>query len=373
MARDPILTVGVPTFNRPGMLPRLVGGIIAQAEACGAETAIEIVVCDNSLDIASEAALAPYLGGRVAVRYIRNERNLGMVRNILLTLQHARGRYWMLYGDDDEMAGGALAGILEELTAPVPPPVVVFRGEPCMPQYDFAQREELTLAETIHRLFYYMGNAGRLTVRRDLANRSVIALGDEQWTCWPQTEVALVAMALSGEARPLVLSPTTTVYVHHSENAVYTAYHLAETPVLSLLRAAHHVAPWIGPRGRAEAERYLLSRDRMNAYRTPIVMYKTFSDLPEDVRAFRAAVTETLLHHATCHSFPYLISIWLLAYSPRWLDRLLVRLYAIARYRRRWRAALAEWAGRYSRQVRVAAAAGAPDAPRAHTRDDLTW
>jgi glycosyltransferase involved in cell wall biosynthesis len=93
----PLVTVGIPAYDRPAEVQRAVRSALAQDHP-----AIEVLVSDDaSPDPAVETALAALAASDVRVRYVRQPRNLGHAGNYQWVLENARGEYFMWLSDDD--------------------------------------------------------------------------------------------------------------------------------------------------------------------------------------------------------------------------------------------------------------------------------
>jgi len=365
-----LLTIGIPTWNRAGNLTHLLGQLAERCPAAALDR-IEVVVSDNaSADDTQEVVLSLARTAPFAIRYRRNDINIGAVRNAIETLKAARGRYWTFFGDDDEVVCENLSEILRMLSAEDAPTVAVFRSDPCRPPWCFEHDEDLSSAEAAERLFYYAGNAGRFAVRTDRALEALSLLPGTGWTCWPQTELMFVAMALSREPEPLHVSPLVSASSkHHGSNIVYTSYHMAETPMLALYRASARIRPLVGNEVADAAATTAVGWRSVSPRLEPIFFYKVFSDLPEDIRALRCATTRTLRVGRFGFLRPLLV-LWLLAHTPRWLDRLALGAYLVVKYRRGARIQWGNYAAAYPRERRLEAAESS-GRTRAHTPRDL--
>lgn len=93
--RTPLITFGVPAYNRPHLLAETLASIAAQT----ATTDYEVIVCDDGGLPETAAAV-----GRFPVErffYHRNSSSLGPVRNWNECLRRARGRWVMVLHEDD--------------------------------------------------------------------------------------------------------------------------------------------------------------------------------------------------------------------------------------------------------------------------------
>lgn len=107
---EPILTIGIPTWNRAKELQECVKLWAVQIEQTTED--IEVFVCDNASDDGTMALLYDLAAQYRFLRYWRNESNIGADRNFIEVLERSTGKYVWLFSDDDFLADGALAEIL---------------------------------------------------------------------------------------------------------------------------------------------------------------------------------------------------------------------------------------------------------------------
>jgi glycosyltransferase involved in cell wall biosynthesis len=98
MNHFPLVTVGMPSYNRPELLKRSLGLIRAQSYQN-----LDIIVSDNASPdprvselVLAEAEVDP------RVRYIRQDTNIGPSGNFIFVLRQAKGSFFMWAADDDE-------------------------------------------------------------------------------------------------------------------------------------------------------------------------------------------------------------------------------------------------------------------------------
>lgn len=100
-----LLTIAIPTYNRRGLLCRLLDHLKLQLT-----DEVEILVSDNaSTDGTEELLVSDY----AFAAYFRNDENLGADRNFLECYRRSNGRYILLMGSDDVVMEGAIDRILE--------------------------------------------------------------------------------------------------------------------------------------------------------------------------------------------------------------------------------------------------------------------
>ena len=108
------ISVCVPAYNRPEVLPALLDSILYQDY-----DGFEIVISEDASPTRTEIrAIATRYAERYpgVIRYHENEKNLGYDGNIRQLVTLARGEYCLFMGNDDLLAPGALvavAGVVE--------------------------------------------------------------------------------------------------------------------------------------------------------------------------------------------------------------------------------------------------------------------
>jgi glycosyltransferase involved in cell wall biosynthesis len=95
---SPLVTVGIPTYNRPKGLERTLQCILSQTY-----TNLQVIVSDNcSTDSAVLPVLQRFASQDSRVSYFVQEENLSIVPNFRFLLQQAGGEYFMWAADDDQ-------------------------------------------------------------------------------------------------------------------------------------------------------------------------------------------------------------------------------------------------------------------------------
>jgi glycosyltransferase involved in cell wall biosynthesis len=92
----PLITVGVPTFNRAKYLREALESLLAQSYRN-----LEIIVGDNDSKDDTAEVCREYAAKDPRVKVIRHPRNIGMVANHNCILEQARGKYFVWACDDD--------------------------------------------------------------------------------------------------------------------------------------------------------------------------------------------------------------------------------------------------------------------------------
>jgi len=109
---NPLVTVGIPTFNRPRLLARALRAVARQDYVD-----LEVLVADNATPGEDTSRVVDSFAGSMPnLRYVKHQSDIGSVRNFMHLLQAARGEYFMWLADDDEISPNyvsALVALLE--------------------------------------------------------------------------------------------------------------------------------------------------------------------------------------------------------------------------------------------------------------------
>jgi glycosyltransferase involved in cell wall biosynthesis len=111
MKKYPLITVGVPTYNRPKLLPRALDALALQTYSN-----LEIIVSDNHTEGDPVAEIInKYKSKFINLSYFRQSNNIGSIPNFLFLLEKARGDYFMWLTDDDEISPSYVQDLFELL------------------------------------------------------------------------------------------------------------------------------------------------------------------------------------------------------------------------------------------------------------------
>lgn len=95
---QPLVSVGIPTYNRPQGLKRTLECITGQTYQH-----LEIIVSDNcSPDEETQKVVAEFMKSDPRIQYYRQEENKGPTFNFNFVLKKASGEFFMWAADDDE-------------------------------------------------------------------------------------------------------------------------------------------------------------------------------------------------------------------------------------------------------------------------------
>jgi glycosyltransferase involved in cell wall biosynthesis len=94
-----LVSVGIPTYERPAGLRRTLTCIVAQTHR-----RLEIIVSDNSRGSESESVVREFQRRDDRIVFFKQPRDLGMYRNLKFVLEQATGAFFFWAADDDEWA-----------------------------------------------------------------------------------------------------------------------------------------------------------------------------------------------------------------------------------------------------------------------------
>lgn len=106
----PLITIGVPTYNRSVFLRKCLAAIF---DTVGEDPQFEILVSDNHSEDETEELVLKYSAKYPNLTSIRNSENIGGAQNFQQVYNRARGLYVFSCGDDDYYPIGALYKLLD--------------------------------------------------------------------------------------------------------------------------------------------------------------------------------------------------------------------------------------------------------------------
>jgi len=96
-ASVPMVSVGIPTYNRPEGLRRALECVTGQTYRN-----LEIIVSDNaSRGDETENVVRGFIRNDPRVQYVRQPENIGAIHNLQFVLNKAKGKYFLWHADDD--------------------------------------------------------------------------------------------------------------------------------------------------------------------------------------------------------------------------------------------------------------------------------
>lgn len=105
-----LITIGIPSYNRPLTLKRTLDSIINQTYIN-----LEILISDNcSTDAEVDILINDYCRKDSRISFVKQEKNLGASGNFYYLLKNATGKYFMWLADDDFISNDYIEEIMKE-------------------------------------------------------------------------------------------------------------------------------------------------------------------------------------------------------------------------------------------------------------------
>lgn len=92
-----VLSICIPTFNRPQKISDLLELLISQIE----NHDIEIIITDNSNNNLTKEKLKLFIDQNRNITYYKNDANIGFAKNLRKAISMSNGKYIWMLGDDD--------------------------------------------------------------------------------------------------------------------------------------------------------------------------------------------------------------------------------------------------------------------------------
>ncbi|NES18735.1 MAG: glycosyltransferase family 2 protein [Symploca sp. SIO3E6] len=111
---QPLVSIGIPTYNRPQGLRRALESVIKQTYQN-----LEIIVSDNcSTKTETEMVVREFMKKDERIQYFRQEENIGLFYNKKFIFEVSHGEYFTWLCDDDERSPEYIEVCLEEFNKP---------------------------------------------------------------------------------------------------------------------------------------------------------------------------------------------------------------------------------------------------------------
>jgi glycosyltransferase involved in cell wall biosynthesis len=270
MTEQPLVSIGLPTYNRVARLERAVKFILAQDYPN-----IELVISDNASGDETPALCRRLAEADRRVRYFRQQSNVGPTANYAAALSAATGELYMATADDDWLAPNYVSSCMTALAADRSLVSVVGRPEMYQGEQAVRNGEETTILddspeERVVRFYRtVVENSGfhglaRREILLSLPGMPNVMGGDWLW---------MASIAFRGKIQTV---PTTRVFKEEGGTSVKWA------AIASTLK----LPAW---QGRYGWEAILLAACQDIAYRSPV--YETLGRQRRLTLATRVAVT----------------------------------------------------------------------------------
>ena len=111
MNMTPTLSICIPTFNRLHYLQEMLEALLPQTR----ENNVEVFVSDNNSTDGTSEYLSKLSYIYPALRYITQDTNIGLEKNMVEAILAGTGNYILPIGDDEVLPAGSIAEILESI------------------------------------------------------------------------------------------------------------------------------------------------------------------------------------------------------------------------------------------------------------------
>ena len=111
---QPLLSIVVPSFNRPMEMATAIGSIANQVSG-GLEAEVEVIISDNASQAETQDVIRALYDTFPCVNYYLNAQNQGAEFQFVAAPFRARGKWVWLFGDDDFLIEGGLERIVDVL------------------------------------------------------------------------------------------------------------------------------------------------------------------------------------------------------------------------------------------------------------------
>jgi glycosyltransferase involved in cell wall biosynthesis len=287
----------------------------SEIEKHSLQNEVEILVSDNGSEDDTQALIEERAARYPYVRYVRNERNMGVKFNVLQVLRLAEGQYSMMLGDDDRLVEDSLLAITRKLRDnPALPALFVQHAGHNYAFQDIDEDTLLSFEEIYRRYFYDIGNAGVFIVNARRARQAIEERGLEFFNNnWPQTQVICLSLAAQGQAA--LISPIKAVDSNlHDSLSVYSAYYLWHVGFADLYIAARDMRPFLGEEFWQEVSGHLCAQ--MKNIVNEVLFYTSLVDT-KDQRRKTAASIRRLIPLLPWSVRPKALLLWLHAGLPQ--------------------------------------------------------
>lgn len=99
--KTPLLSLCIPTYNRAEYLKECLDSIVSQFKDKNIFKQVEIIISDNNSQDHTEKVVINYQKKYPNIRYFKNKKNIGSIKNVIRAISYTRGAYIWFFADDD--------------------------------------------------------------------------------------------------------------------------------------------------------------------------------------------------------------------------------------------------------------------------------
>ena len=298
MSNIPVVSISIPTYNRASILDNTLQSLFSQVDTFNLSDKVEVVISDNASDDNTADIINKYVRtNKYRIIHNRNEKNLGVIKNILKLVELSNGKYWMFYGDDDKVPGGSLPQLIKCLEENASYPAFMFKqfGYVSSSFKDYPLPHSISIQQLAEKYFYYIGNGGVFAVDALLAKKAMKLNYDNlPKTCWPQTEIFFIAAHLSEGTKDIYASTVQAVHSYVGNLNFNSSYYFFETTLYALLRSALSINKIVNENFAEHAYRSVYGVESFNDFKVVAIEHYTYFDYPDEKKEFRKSLAEAV-------------------------------------------------------------------------------
>jgi len=282
----PLVTVGIPTYNREHLVGNAIKSVLSQSYSD-----IEVIVSDNNSTDSTLEVLKEFEGHNVKV--VTNESNLGMVANWNRCLQSATGDFFILLSDDDTLKPSAVSELLAAMQGR---DVVASYGDVSIQQANgfktrrsgFAPPERESLESFLLGVFKFKRAAYPSVTL--FHTEKIRAVGGYPEAVGGATDLGLLVKLSQSEFISYVDKPL-AVYASHEESESFTARSVGTYRDLLSFLKSQEIKPSISEECVRYSRVILISRGRRAAR---LGLQKEVEVISEELRYFSLSLSDSL-------------------------------------------------------------------------------
>ena len=99
MATSPLLSICIPTFNRPKHLKNFLNSILISKKN-SPNFSFEVCISENGENKKTENIISNF-SKKIPIKFNRNFTNIGITRNIIKVVEMSNAKFSWILGDDD--------------------------------------------------------------------------------------------------------------------------------------------------------------------------------------------------------------------------------------------------------------------------------
>ena len=113
MKFSPLISICIPTYNRRALLKECLDSIVIQFKNKHVFDNTEVIISDNASTDNTRLLVKKYINKYKNIKYFRNKKNIGVVKNVMKVAKHSNGKYIWFFSDDDVHKPNSIERVLD--------------------------------------------------------------------------------------------------------------------------------------------------------------------------------------------------------------------------------------------------------------------